>query len=91
MATIRIPTPLRGSTGGNALVTVTGDNVAEALADLTRQYPELRGHLFDGDQLRSFVNLYLGQDDIRYLNGQATPVGATDTLLIVPSIAGGAA
>lgn len=90
MATIRIPTPLRGYAGGQAAVAVNGANVAEVLGDLTRQYPDLRGHLYDGEQLRSFVNIYLGQEDIRYLQGAATPVASADTLLIVPSIAGGA-
>lgn len=90
MTTIRIPTPLRSYAGGQAAVAVSGANVAEVLSDLTRQYPELRGHLYDGEQLRSFVNIYLGQEDIRYLQGAATPVAAADTLLIVPSIAGGA-
>jgi sulfur-carrier protein adenylyltransferase/sulfurtransferase len=91
MPTIRIPTPLRPYAGGQAQVTVSGESVGAALDDLTRQYPDLRQHLFEGEELRSFVNLYLNQEDVRYLDGQRTAVGAGDTLLIIPSIAGGGA
>ncbi|MFQ5400949.1 MAG: MoaD/ThiS family protein [Anaerolineae bacterium] len=89
MATIRIPTPLRPYSGGNSSVAVSGDNVGAALNDLTQQYPDLRQHLFEGDQLRSFVNVYLNQEDVRYLEGAETAVGENDTLMIIPSIAGG--
>ncbi len=89
MSTIRIPTPLRPYVGGQTIVPVGGDTVGAALTDLIQQYPELRPHLFDGEQLRSFVNVYLNQEDIRHLNGQATKLQPQDTLLIVPSIAGG--
>jgi adenylyltransferase/sulfurtransferase len=89
MATIRIPTPLRPYSGGNSSVTVTGDTVGTALEDLTEQHPDLRPHLFEGDKLRSFVNIYLNQEDVRYLEGEETTVSEDDTLLIIPSIAGG--
>jgi molybdopterin converting factor small subunit len=89
MTTIRIPTPLRAYAGGQANVTVTGDTVQAALADLTTQYPDLQNHLFDGATLRSFVNLYVNKEDIRHLQGLDTAVVPTDTLMIVPSIAGG--
>jgi sulfur-carrier protein len=89
MPTIRIPTPLRPYVEGQAQVSVNGENVGAALTDLTQQYPTLRQHLFDGDELRSFVNIYLNQDDVRYLNGEETAVKENDTLLIIPSIAGG--
>lgn len=89
MSTIRIPTPLRPHVGGQTIVSVSGATVGAALADLLHQYPALRPHLFDGEQLRSFVNVYLNQEDIRHLKGQATPLQSQDTLLIVPSIAGG--
>jgi sulfur-carrier protein len=59
------------------------------LDELTRAYPELRQHLFEGDRLRSFVNIYLNEEDIRYLEGTETAVGENDTLMIIPSIAGG--
>ncbi|MCL4869365.1 MAG: MoaD/ThiS family protein [Anaerolineae bacterium] len=90
MAQIRIPTPLRPFANGQAAVAVQGETVGAALNDLTGQYPDLRPHLFDGPQLRSFVNIYLNQEDVRYLQGAETPLQAADTLLIIPSIAGGA-
>jgi molybdopterin synthase sulfur carrier subunit len=89
MTTIRIPTPLRPYTGGNSTVAVDGATVGEALADLTRLHPQLRPHLYDGDELRSFVNVYLNKEDVRGLQGAQTAVAAADTLMIIPSIAGG--
>lgn len=89
MASIKIPTPLRVYTGGNAQVSVSGATVGEALSDLTTQFPELKQHLFNGDQLRSFVNVYLGEDDIRFLNGLDTDIDPDTNLRIIPSIAGG--
>ena len=90
MATIRIPTPLRPYTGGNGAIDVSGATVGAALDSLTQQHPDLRQHLFEGDALRSFVNIYLNKEDVRYLDGSETAVSATDTLQIIPSIAGGA-
>ena len=89
MPSFRIPTPLRPYVDGNSQVDVSGETVGSALSDLTTQYPAIRQHLFDGDELRSFVNIYLNQEDVRYLDGKETSVGERDTLLIVPSIAGG--
>ena len=89
MTTIRIPTPLRPYTGGNSTVAVAGATVGEALADLTRLHPQLRPHLYDGEELRSFVNVYLNKEDVRGLQGAQTAVAAADTLMIIPSIAGG--
>ena len=89
MTTIRIPTPLRPYAGGNGSVKVTGSSVGAALNSLTEQYPDLRQHLFEDGQLRSFVNVYLNQEDVRYLEGEETAVGENDTLMIIPSIAGG--
>ncbi|MBN1287296.1 MAG: MoaD/ThiS family protein [Anaerolineae bacterium] len=91
MSTIRIPTPLRTYTAGKENVDVRGGTVAEALDDLARQYPDLREHLFNDGKLRSFVNVFLGDEDIRYLDGVATRLKEGDRLMIVPSIAGGAA
>ena len=91
MTKIRIPTPLRPYTGGQSSIAVSGDNVAAALADLTRQHPGLQQHLFDGDELRSFVNIYLNKEDVRQLDGNETAVSSDDTLMIIPSIAGGLA
>lgn len=89
MPTFRIPTPLRPYSGENSQINVTGETVGAALDDLTTQYPDLRQHLFDGNELRSFVNIYLNQEDIRYGDGVKTAVGENDTLMIIPSIAGG--
>ncbi|MBP6470948.1 MAG: MoaD/ThiS family protein [Chloroflexi bacterium] len=89
MATIRIPTPLRPYTGNSGKITVDGSTVGTALTDLTTQFPDLRPHLFEGDTLRSFVNVYLNEEDVRYLQGSETAVSPTDTLMIIPSIAGG--
>lgn len=89
MPTFRIPTPLRPYSDGNGQVAVAGETVGAALEDLTSQYPGLRQHLYDGDQLRSFVNIYLNQEDIRFGDGVETAVDADDTLMIIPSIAGG--
>ena len=89
MPTFRIPTPLRPYSGENSQVNVAGETVGAALDDLTTQYPDLRQHLFDGNELRSFVNIYLNQEDIRYGDGVETVVGENDTLMIIPSIAGG--
>jgi molybdopterin converting factor small subunit len=89
MATIRIPTPLRPYSGNNSKIIVSGETVGAALSDLTQQFPDLRTHLFEGEALRSFVNVYLNEEDIRHLQGAETAVSPTDTLMIVPSIAGG--
>lgn len=89
MPTFRIPTPLRPYSGGNSQVQVEGDSVGAALDDLTGQYPDLRQHLYEGQVLRSFVNIYLNQEDIRYVDGVDTTVQNDDTLMIIPSIAGG--
>ena len=90
MPTIALPTPLRPYAGGTDSVAATGGTVGEALADLTARHPTLRRHLFDeAGKLRSFVNVYRGDEDIRFLQGQATELGEGDTLWIVPSIAGG--
>ncbi|HRE49217.1 MAG TPA: MoaD/ThiS family protein [Aggregatilineales bacterium] len=89
MATIKIPTPLRVYTGGNAEVNVNGETVGALLSDLTAQYPDLRPHLYNGNDLRNFVNVFLGEEDIRYRDGVETPVEPGDKLRIIPSIAGG--
>ena len=89
MPTFRIPTPLRPYSDGNSQVAVSGDTVGAALNELTEQYPDLRQHLYDGQDLRSFVNVYLNKEDIRYGDGVETAVKEDDTLMIIPSIAGG--
>ena len=89
MSTIRIPTPLRNYTDGTAIVSLTGNTIREALGDLIQQYPALKQHLCQDGRLRSFVNIYLNQEDIRYLEGIDTIVNENDQLILVPSIAGG--
>lgn len=91
MARILIPTPLRQFAEKQDTVEAEGATVGEVLIALTARFPNLKKQLYnDEGKLRSFVNVYLNDDDIRYLNKDATPVAATDTLSIVPSIAGGA-
>jgi len=92
MAKILIPTPLRQFAGKNDSVEIPGSTVGEALKALTTQFSDLRRHLYnDEGKLRSFVNVYVNDEDIRYLQKDATPIQAGDTVSIVPSIAGGAA
>ena len=88
---IHIPTPLRQYTGGQQTVTVGGSTIGEALEQLVTNFAELRNHLYTGDgKLRSFVNIYLNDDDIRYLPGkESTATADSDELTIIPSIAGG--
>jgi molybdopterin converting factor small subunit len=92
MPKVKIPTPLRQYTGGDAEVEVGGQTVGETLGNLATEYPDLKQHLYTGDdKLRSFVNVYKGDEDIRYLDGQDTEVSEDDELSIIPSIAGGSA
>ena len=89
--TIFIPTPLRTYVGGKDEVDVNASTIAEALEVLTQTHPELRKHLFTAEgKLRAFVNLYVNDEDVRYLpDKERTSIAATDTLSIIPSIAGG--
>ena len=90
MAKVLIPTPLRQFADKHDSVDLTGTTVAEVLASLTQKFPDLRKQLFnDEGKMRSFVNVYLNDDEIRYLQKDATPVASGDTRSIVPSIAGG--
>jgi sulfur-carrier protein adenylyltransferase/sulfurtransferase len=92
MAKVLIPTPLRQFTGKQDAVSATGATVAEVLNTLTAEYPDLRKQIFTPEgKVRSFVNVYLNDEDIRYLGKDATPVQEADTISLVPSIAGGSA
>ncbi|HEY6765093.1 MAG TPA: ubiquitin-like small modifier protein 1 [Candidatus Sulfotelmatobacter sp.] len=90
MSKIHIPTPLRQYVGKQTTVDVKGSTVAEALDSLVAQHPDLKKHLYTEDgKLRAFVNLYVNDEDIRYLQKEATAVQDGDSISIVPSIAGG--
>ena len=90
MSKIHIPTPLRQYVGKHSTVDVEGATVAEAMASLVELHPEVRRHLYTEDgKLRAFVNLYVNDEDIRYLQKEATAVKEGDSISIVPSIAGG--
>jgi adenylyltransferase/sulfurtransferase len=92
MPKILIPTPLRPFADNQARLEVEGGTVAEAMRALIERYPRLEGHLYDVEgRLRSFVNVYVGEDDIRYRERTETPVGPDTEISIVPSVAGGAA
>ena len=91
MAKILIPTPLRQYTEKKDVVEAEGANVGEVLTALTGAHPDLRKQIYtDEGKLRSFVNVYLNDEDIRYLEKDKTVVSGSDVLSIVPSIAGGA-
>jgi molybdopterin converting factor small subunit len=88
--TIHIPTPLRAYTGDQAAASVDGATVGDALRALVERYPELEPNLYTEEgTLRQFVNIYVGDEDIRHLNGPDTALNDGDELSIVPSIAGG--
>ncbi len=87
---ILIPTPLRQYADKKDAVEVKAGTVGDALRQLTTTHPELRRHLYTEDgKLRAFVNVYLNDEDVRYLQKENTPVRESDTVSIVPSIAGG--
>ena len=90
MSKIHIPTPLRQYVDKKSTVEVNAATVGEAMTALVAQHPDLRRHLYTEDgKLRAFVNLYLNDEDIRYLQKEATGVKEGDNISIVPSIAGG--
>ncbi len=90
MATLKIPTPLRSYTNGQAEIQVKGHNVAEAMNSLLGIYPTLKPHLYNGDgDLRPFVNLFVGESNIRDLQGLDTPLDENARVILIPSIAGG--
>jgi len=87
---VRIPTPLRTVTGGASQVTVRATTVREVIDDLERQHPGIRERLCDDTgQVRRFVNVFVGDEDIRFLNGLDTAVGEGTSVSIVPAVAGG--
>ena len=89
---ILIPTPLRSYTGKNKSVVVDGKTIKDLLYNLSKEYPALAKHLFaDTGNLRSFINVYVNDQDIRALKDTDTPVIESDTVSIIPAIAGGRA
>ncbi len=87
---VRIPTPLRAVTKGAAEVQAAGDTGADGVEDLERQFPGLRERLIDeGGAVRRFINVYVNEEDIRFLQGATTALKAGDHVSIVPAIAGG--
>ena len=91
MATVRIPPVLRPKTGGQAEVEAGGADVGEVLRSLTGEFPDTQSQLFSGEgQLNRYVNVYLNDEDVRVLDGLQTSVSESDTLVILPAMAGGA-
>ena len=86
---VQIPTPLRPNAGGQAVVEVAASTVGESLAKLIEIHPAMGGKLFDNGNLRRFVNIYVNDEDIRYLENLATPVKEGDEIAIIPAVAGG--
>ncbi len=86
---VQIPTPMRQQTDGQATVEAAGGTVQAVLENLGQRYPGLTQRLFDNGQLKRFVNVYLNDEDIRYLESLATPVKDGDELSIIPAVAGG--
>jgi len=90
MPNVRIPTPLRKLTGDQEVVAASGSNITEILADLDATFPGLKERLCDeSGAVRRFVNIFINDEDIRFLEESATPVKETDEISIVPAIAGG--
>lgn len=86
---VRIPIPLRRFVEGKPMVEAWGGTVSEVLGDLGSRYPGVQQRLYDGSGLRPFVNVYLNDEDIRFLAGEETPVKDGDLISVVPAIAGG--
>jgi MoaD family protein len=86
---VQIPAPMRQHAGGKTLVEATGATVGAVLENIGTQYPALTGRIFDNGAIRRFVNIYLNNEDIRYLDNLATPVKDGDELSIIPAVAGG--
>jgi molybdopterin converting factor small subunit len=86
---VRIPTPLRTLTGGADEVTASGGTVGELIDDLERRHPGIRERLLDERGVRRFINIYVGEEDVRFLDGLKTKLNTGDQISIVPAIAGG--
>lgn len=90
MSVVTIPTPLRPHTAGQSRVDAQGGTVGEVLNDLGSRFPEFHKRIFDGSgELQQYVNVYVNNEDIRYLDDLATPVADKDVVDIIPAVAGG--
>ncbi|HTY71836.1 MAG TPA: MoaD family protein [Actinomycetes bacterium] len=88
---VRIPTILRSYTGGEKAVEGSGTTLDELVVDLDSRYAGLRERIVEGGQLRRFVNVYVNDEDVRFLGGLATPIADGDAVTILPAVAGGGA
>jgi MoaD family protein len=86
---VHIPTPMRQHTDGQAVVEIAGASVKEVLDQLGAKYPPITGRLFDNGQVRRFINLYVNDEDVRYLDNLQTALKDGDELSIIPAVAGG--
>jgi molybdopterin synthase sulfur carrier subunit len=89
MTTVRIPPTLRAETGGERQVPAAGETVRELLNDLMSRFPGLRTQLVEDEELATFVNVYVGGEDVRMLAGLDTPVEQGSTVILLPAMAGG--
>ena len=89
MATVRLAPVLRSSVGGSKQVKAQGTNLAEVLADLFQHYPSLKEQIQPEESLSRFINVYVNDQDVRYLQGLETSVGPNDTVILLPAMAGG--
>lgn len=87
--TVRIPTPLRSLTGGEEAVKISGATVRDVIDGLERAHPGMKDRLLDDKGVRRFVNIYVGEEDIRFLDGLDTALTSGQEISIVPAIAGG--
>ena len=90
MANVRLAPVLRSSAGGSKQVSVQGSTLGEVLSDLYRQYPTIKEQIQPTEELSKFVNIYVNDQDVRYLQKLETPVGPNDTVTLLPAMAGGA-
>jgi len=90
VSVVRIPSVLRAAAGGNKQLELSGASVGDVVEGLVSEYPSLRGQLLTDDgELNRFVNIYVNGQDVRYLDGLATPVGERDEVRLLPAMAGG--
>jgi molybdopterin synthase sulfur carrier subunit len=87
---VRIPGPLRTLTGGKDEVSASGGTVGELIDDMEKKHPGIRERLLDAKGVRRFINIYVGEEDVRFLDGLETSLKTGDSITIVPAIAGGA-